>query len=234
MNPRNTIISWYGPSDNINESASTKKPTKWISKFHDIIPGLPQRDTSTKLPISIGLVAVVRSHFARPKSVIVTLSLGVLFLIGIRLVSNNVIAKKATLVFDREEIRKIYEWEIKGGNYPTRRRSKFFFADSPVLAPSLTNTVPREIGIPHSLHNPAVSPASAISWPDVSQPPFLVDGLDNFTIGVGPERIYQVLRANLPNTAYPPRPIPGSIADLDKIMQYCDFNTGRVRGFINQ
>lgn len=31
-----------------------------------------------------------------------------------------------------------------------------------------------------------------------------------------------------PNLAYPPRPVPGSVADLDVIMDHCDFSQGKV------
>lgn len=88
--------------------------------------------------------------------------------------------------------------------------------------------VPAQIGIPHNLYNPSVPPTTSLSWPAPSEPPFLIDGADNSTIGVGPSRVYFAPQAAPHNLAYPPRPVPGSVADLDKIMQYCDFDTKQV------
>lgn len=32
-----------------------------------------------------------------------------------------------------------------------------------------------------------------------------------------------------PNVAYPPRPVPGSVADMDVIMKHCNFSAHKVR-----
>lgn len=45
---------------------------------------------------------------------------------------------------------------------------------------------------------------------------------------MGAKRVYLDLQAKLPNVAYPPRPVPGSVADLDVIMDYCDFSQNKV------
>ncbi|THH01329.1 hypothetical protein EW026_g1363 [Hermanssonia centrifuga] len=47
------------------------------------------------------------------------------------------------------------------------------------------------------------------------------------TVGVGPKRVYLDLHSHPPNVAYPPRPVPGSVADMDVIMDHCDFSTGK-------
>ncbi|EEB87493.1 hypothetical protein MPER_15140, partial [Moniliophthora perniciosa FA553] len=47
------------------------------------------------------------------------------------------------------------------------------------------------------------------------------------THGVGLKRIYLDLRSQKHNVAYPPRPVPGSIVDLDILMQHCDFIRGK-------
>lgn len=46
--------------------------------------------------------------------------------------------------------------------------------------------------------------------------------------GAGPERIYLRPTAE-EKSVYPPRPIPGSVADMDIIMEHCDYSTGKVR-----
>jgi WD repeat and SOF domain-containing protein 1 len=73
-----------------------------------------------------------------------------------------------------------------------------------------------------------------------SVPPWLTRGTigvpdgerDNATQGIGPTRTYIAPQAKPPHIQYPPRPIRGSIADLDIIHHYCDFNTNQVWNFL--
>jgi DDB1- and CUL4-associated factor 13 len=48
------------------------------------------------------------------------------------------------------------------------------------------------------------------------------------TIRTGPKRVYLDIQSRPPNVAYPPRPVPGSVADLDVIMEHCDFSQRKV------
>jgi WD repeat and SOF domain-containing protein 1 len=41
--------------------------------------------------------------------------------------------------------------------------------------------------------------------------------------------LYLDIQAKPPDTAYPPRPVPGSVADMDIVMDHCDFSTQKVR-----
>ena len=73
-------------------------------------------------------------------------------------------------------------------------------------------------------NNPAL-PASANR-----QPPSSKDGsVVEFTAGTGAERIFPDVRNRPPEFGHPPRPIPGSVADLDKVFEHCDFSAGKVR-----
>lgn len=56
-----------------------------------------------------------------------------------------------------------------------------------------------------------------------------MEELDTDTYGVGPKRVYLDNQSRYPNVAYPPRPVPGSVADMDMIMKHCNFSTGKVR-----
>jgi WD repeat and SOF domain-containing protein 1 len=47
-------------------------------------------------------------------------------------------------------------------------------------------------------------------------------------IGIGSKRNYIDLHALSLNTTYPPRPVPNSIADLDIVMDHCDFSQRKV------
>jgi WD repeat and SOF domain-containing protein 1 len=48
------------------------------------------------------------------------------------------------------------------------------------------------------------------------------------TYGVGPKRVYLDIQSVYPNVAYPPRPVPGSVADMDIIMKHCNFTANNV------
>lgn len=49
------------------------------------------------------------------------------------------------------------------------------------------------------------------------------------TIGMGSRRTYPDIQSKPPNTAYPPRVPPGTVADLDVIMDNCDYSENKVR-----
>ena len=46
--------------------------------------------------------------------------------------------------------------------------------------------------------------------------------------GKGAKRIYLDIQSQPPNVAYPPRPVSGSVADMDHIMKHCDFGQTKV------
>jgi len=48
------------------------------------------------------------------------------------------------------------------------------------------------------------------------------------TRGTGHKRIYLDVGGTPEHAAYPPRPVPGGIADLDVIMEHCDFSEKKV------
>lgn len=50
----------------------------------------------------------------------------------------------------------------------------------------------------------------------------------NSTRGTGAKRTYLNITTQSRNVAYPPRPVPGSVADLDVIMDHCDFSNKKV------
>jgi DDB1- and CUL4-associated factor 13 len=71
--------------------------------------------------------------------------------------------------------------------------------------------------------NPALSPRRALTVPPRFRGPIATD-----TLGLGPKRAYPEIQRDPKNVAYPPRPIPGSVADMDVIMDNCDFQTDKV------
>lgn len=87
-------------------------------------------------------------------------------------------------------------------------------------------TVPPEIGFTHVIANPAV-PAAAASIPSRYQPP---QKAVTSAIGIGPDRVYK--NPTLPNFGHPLRVPPGSVADMDVIMEHCDFSENKVCNLI--
>ncbi|KAF9025752.1 hypothetical protein BDZ89DRAFT_1135291 [Hymenopellis radicata] len=117
----------------------------------------------------------------------------------------------STLVYRRDDLRRIWEWEIASGHYPSKR------------------SIPRQIGFKSSPSNPALPPPQRTLRPSRYRPPLTVatTQADTDTLGVGPKRTYLDIQATPPNVAYPPRPVPGSVADLDVLMKHCDFSDAK-------
>ncbi|KAF8640962.1 hypothetical protein AX17_000608 [Amanita inopinata Kibby_2008] len=104
-----------------------------------------------------------------------------------------------TLIYKREDLQRIWQWEISSGHYPSRRK------------------IPEQVGLHIPPDNP-VLPSSRHSLPK-RKSPFVTA-----TRGVGAKRVYLDLQSQHPNVAYPPRPFPGSVADFDIVMEHCDFS----------
>ena len=84
--------------------------------------------------------------------------------------------------------------------------------------------VPIEMGFTAPPRNPALPASVNLKPPKFQEGSSVVQ----YTIGTGAERIYPGPRNQASDFGHPPRPIPGSIADLDKILEQCDFGTGKV------
>lgn len=237
----------------INKDKLTGPPHKpnsaWTTTFFVPIPGVPSRRFKVILPLPPFLGAMIRKRLARPKALLISVFIVVLVILNISVVYRKLdyehrtgeswpqtvtksITKTDTCVFAADQIRKFYEWEIWSGNHPSRRRSES--RRNALLLPELITwlLVPARVGVPTALYNPSIPPASNFSTVSKSAPPYVVDGIDNVTISVGPLRIYIANEPQGHNVAYPPRPKVGSIADLDKIMQYCDFTTDQVSAHV--
>ncbi|KAG7095938.1 hypothetical protein E1B28_006622 [Marasmius oreades] len=116
-----------------------------------------------------------------------------------------------TLVFQRDDLQRIWDWEIRSGHYPSRRG------------------IPKQIGFLSSPHNPALPAKQRREAPSRYRPPpsIVTTQADTDPFGVGPKRRYLDIQSIPPHVAYPPRPVPGSVADMDIIMKHCDFSTNK-------
>lgn len=115
--------------------------------------------------------------------------------------------RDTTLVFGRENLQRIWRWEIESGHYPSNGK------------------IPEQIGFTSAILNPALPPAKAHTLISPFTPP--PGPVTTITRGVGPRRAYLENQKQSVGAAYPPRPIPGSIADLDIILEQCNFSEGK-------
>ena len=89
-----------------------------------------------------------------------------------------------------------------------------------------------QVGLTEPPQNPGLPNDKTLklpTLPDKFRPPSLRIGGEESTVGTGPARSYLDLEARPPHVAYPPRPVAGSIADLDVVMDHCDFGRSKVR-----
>ncbi|KAJ6612785.1 hypothetical protein B0H10DRAFT_2051038 [Mycena sp. CBHHK59/15] len=124
--------------------------------------------------------------------------------------SQNSPEEPSTLVFRRVDLQRIWNWEITSGHYPSR------------------HSIPKQVGLTDLPLNPALPPKSRTISPSRYRPPStVVVSADADTLGVGPKRIYLDIQSAPPHVSYPPRPVPGSVADLDVVIKHCDFSQGK-------
>lgn len=85
--------------------------------------------------------------------------------------------------------------------------------------------VPEQIAFEKQIPNPALPPGNTALRPSRFRPP---KSALTTTNGLGSKRVYLDVQSRPQNVAYPPRPVPGSVADLDIIMNNCDFSENKV------
>lgn len=87
------------------------------------------------------------------------------------------------------------------------------------------------VGLTAPPFNPALPIKQRNLPPSRYRPPpsVVTPNTDTDTLGVGSKRVYLDIQSAPPNVAYPPRPVPGSVADMDVIMKHCDFSGNKVR-----
>ncbi|GJJ08856.1 hypothetical protein Clacol_003076 [Clathrus columnatus] len=130
--------------------------------------------------------------------------------------SDNDESEPPTLVFARQDLQRVWEWEIASGHYPSSRKIP---EQMKIAVPPFNPAVPRKQSSP---------PSSQQSQQRLQQQSInLTKSNSTLTIGSGPRRTYIDIRAAGPGVAYPPRPVPGSVADLDMIMDHCDFSLNK-------
>ncbi|KAH9947931.1 hypothetical protein B0H21DRAFT_736177 [Amylocystis lapponica] len=110
----------------------------------------------------------------------------------------------STLVYRQEDIQRIWEWEIAAGHYPSSFK------------------LPKQLALSYPPRNPALPARKSATIPSRFRPPTVTNSQ-----GIGSKRVYLDIQSRPPHVAYPPRPVLGSVADLDVVMEHCDFSTNQ-------
>jgi len=209
----------------------SKSSSPWTNSFFLPIPGLRNRHIHLILPNVSRFHRLSLFRFSRRRNTFVLLFacasiIFIIFAVAQRFRTEEkqwsaplFQGEPPTLVFGREDLQKIWRWEVQSGHYPSRRDSKFF-ARNPLHSSYTSLLVPKAIGLTVAPLNPALPPRKVAKIPSRFRPPGAAVGE---TIGHGPKRVYLDIQARPPDVAYPPRPVPGSVADLDIIMDLCEF-----------
>ncbi|QRV91144.1 myotubularin-related protein 10 [Ceratobasidium sp. AG-Ba] len=191
----------------------TSRTSAWTTTFFIPVPFRPSSRLKIVLPIPQRVWSVTSSRMSRRRAfailcfvfLVVT---WVSFALHKRYVGKEkswpkpIPDKPPTLVFQKTELQKIWEWEIASGHYPSNR------------------PIPTILGLTVPPPNPGL-PAVETKNGNRLKPP---GGRATYTIGTGPSRKYVTIKSEPPNVHYPPRPVAGGIADLDIIMDHCDFS----------
>ncbi|TDL28714.1 hypothetical protein BD410DRAFT_781248 [Rickenella mellea] len=214
--PRTSPLPSY--SSAIHEKHQlTTRPTSYFATLLLPIPGVHGRQLKIPLPIPSRIYHSTRARFGRKRGCLV-LTLGAvivlwtLFALTRRFGSGDkqwptpFQGEPSTLVYGRRELQKIWDWEIASGHYPSSRE------------------IPEQIGLKVEPLNPGLPRATAKRPLRYRPPP---KPAVSSTKGAGAKRVYLDIQSSPPNVAYPPRPIPGSIADLDVVMDHCDFSKNK-------
>lgn len=109
-----------------------------------------------------------------------------------------------TLVFRREDLQRIWKWEVASGHYPSRHSSKSNFRQFMFVRVNGI-IVPRMIGLSSPPFNPAIPAKQRNLPPSCYRPPpsVVTTSTDTDTLGVGPKRVYLDIQSLPPHVAYP-------------------------------
>jgi WD repeat and SOF domain-containing protein 1 len=159
--------------------------------------------------------ALTITRFRRRRGSLFLLLLFVFFAIFVKVLFFR--KERHTLVFRREDLQRIWYWEVSSGHFPSRQGSEYFYVH---CFPYSRNLVPEEIQLRFPIENPALPPQLVSNYPS--------ETYATTSRGTGPRRSYFDLRSVPAKAGFPPRPVPGSVVDLDIVMQHCAFERNKV------
>ncbi|KAG8894536.1 hypothetical protein FRC01_012900, partial [Tulasnella sp. 417] len=202
----------------LSTTRNSRLASRFVTHFSVPLPGL-RRPITVPLPIppAVWSYAVVKLGRKKASWLVWSLlfTLGWFLLLGIRKWEHGSKwngdddGEEPTLVYGREDLRRIWQWEIDSGHYPSIR------------------PIPYEIRMAVQPFNPAVPPLKDQRSSPLAQSTSAARHQGPSTIGVGSAREYFNITVQGPNLAYPPRVPPGSVADLDMLYEHCAFDTNK-------
>lgn len=207
--------------------------SSWLIPISFPIPGVPTRRLRLMAPNPARLHQFSITRFGRRRGpivlcVAVLVTLFTVFALHKRFATEEktwptLTPADTTLVYRRADLQRIWEWEVSAGHYPSSRKSMFVRSNIFLPFSDIAYLVPENLG----LSTPPLNPALPVKKSATIPPRFRAPTITN-TIGAGRKRIYLDIQNTPPNVAYPPRPVPGSVADMDVIMDHCDFSNSKV------
>ncbi|KAG5653587.1 hypothetical protein H0H81_012094 [Sphagnurus paluster] len=204
----------YSNSTAVQEKFGLRQHLPWFISLSLPIPGVRTRRLRLPLPNLQRLYSSSVLRYGR-KAGSAILLIGFLFLVFVAFAfakrfgtrskkwPRPFIGDPSTLIFEREDLQRIWHWEISSGHYPSQR------------------SIPEQLGFRVPPRNPAIPPRR--------MPSRGPSGFANVTRGIGSKRSYLEIKPKDRDTAYPPRPVPGSVADLDVVMDHCDFSEKKAQ-----
>ncbi|KAG5647631.1 hypothetical protein DXG03_008984 [Asterophora parasitica] len=206
---RDSSLPKYSNSSAVQEKLGLRHLSPWFVPVSLPIPGVQTRRLRIYLPNARRLHTSSVLRFGRRLGsaifffgfllvVFVTFAFTKRFATRSKKWPRPFIGDPSTLIFEREDLQRIWHWEIASGHYPSRR------------------SIPEQLGFRVPPRNPGIPPRRSPSRGPL--------GFANATRGIGPRRTYLEIKSKPRNTAYPPRPVPGSVVDLDVIMDHCNFS----------
>lgn len=129
----------------VQEKLHARSPSTWTTSVYLPIPGLPKRRLRIPVP-NIPWIhnSAVLKYGRRRGSIIVLVGL-VFGLFMIYALAHRIgggettlsFRDPSTLVYSREDLQKIWKWEVESGHYPSRRESESSIALVLSLSPAL-------------------------------------------------------------------------------------------------
>ncbi|KAH8102530.1 hypothetical protein BXZ70DRAFT_890445 [Cristinia sonorae] len=208
----------YSGSSAVHEKRARHKHSQssWLLPITLPIPGVRTRRLRLMAPNPLRLLQASISRFGRTWGPIVLVFSLVATAYAVFALHNTFategktwstpfpLGEPPTLVFRREDLQRIWEWEVAAGHYPSSQK------------------IPEQIGLTKQLVNPALPAHRINSLPSRFRTPTVIH-----TLGTGSSRVYLDIQSTPPDVAYPPRPVQGSIADMDIVMRHCDFSDNK-------
>lgn len=144
-----------------------------------------------------------------------------------------------TLILSKDEVERVWLWEIASGRYPSRRKMSIEMGrrgGGKVENPGLPKRTEEEERREREVQAEVMRRLRAQGGAPKGLVETLPTAKETGVVPVGPPREYLPIRGRQaykpavyvdPPSPYPPRPVLNSALDLDAVMDYCDFSEAK-------